>query len=85
MATIKKIYNQEGMEIGAIIFAILHTPIDIQQKTNIENYLKQHAFNVLYPGEGINIYSDIHVDTASITVIRNINQLPDEYNIDLPL
>jgi len=40
--------------------------------------MEHYAFQVLYPREGLNIYSSIHNDTVSISVIRNINNLPSE-------
>jgi hypothetical protein len=74
---IKRLYNQNGQETGALISVIFGTPTNIQQKNIIENKLIQYAFDQLYPGEAINIYRDMYIDTPSITVIKNINSLPD--------
>lgn len=75
---IKKLYDQNGKETGAILSVVFGAPTNIQQKNIIENRLIQYAFNTLYPGEGLNIYRDMYIDTPSITVIRNINYLPDQ-------
>lgn len=75
---IKKLYDQNGKETGAILSVVFAAPTNIQQKNNIENRLIQYAFDTLYPGEGLNIYRDMYIDTPLITVIRNINNLPDQ-------
>lgn len=75
---IKKLYDQNGNETGAILSVVFGAPTNIQQKNIIENRLIQYAFDMLYPGEGLNIYRDMYIDTPSITVIRNINNLPDQ-------
>lgn len=75
---IKKLYDQAGNETGAILSVVFGAPTNIQQKNIIENKLIQYAFDTLYPGEGLNIYRDMYIDTPSITVIRNINNLPDQ-------
>jgi hypothetical protein len=75
---IKKLYDQNGRETGAILSVVYGAPTNIQQKNNIENRLIQYAFDTLYPGEGLNIYRDKNIDTPSITVIKNINNLPDQ-------
>ena len=74
---IKKLYNQVGQETGATISVVFGQPTNLQQKTLIENRLVQYAFDTLYPGEGLNIYRDMYIDTPAITVIKNINNLPD--------
>jgi len=75
---IKKLYDQNGKETGAILNVVFGSPANIQQKNIIENRLSQYAFDTLYPGEGLNIYRDMYIDTPSITVIRNIDNLPDQ-------
>jgi len=73
---IKKIYDENGKETGSIISAITDKLItNYQEKRNIERLLEDYAFTVLYPYEGLNLYTDINTDTISITVIRNINDL----------
>jgi len=73
---IKKIYDENGKETGSIISAMTDKLItDYQEKRNIERLLEDYAFTVLYPYEGLNLYTDINTDTISITVIRNINDL----------
>lgn len=78
MISLKKNYNEEGLETGAVITAIFSAPTTLQQKTIIENQLIDYAFSVLYPIEGINIYRDMYVDTPSVTIIRNINNLQSQ-------
>jgi|GEM_PF-922466 len=73
---IKKIYDKNANETGAIISALTNKRIDKLEKQNIENRIKNYAFTVLYPREGLNIYSDVNSDTASITAIKGINNLP---------
>lgn len=75
-ARIKKLYDNEGNETGAILCFEFGAPTNIQQKSIIENKLIQYAFDTLYPGEGLNIYRDIYFDTPSITVIRSVDNLP---------
>ncbi|MGE0637108.1 MAG: hypothetical protein AB7P01_11750 [Bacteroidia bacterium] len=74
---IKKIHNSKGVETGSIISASVDGPTNIQQKTIIENKLIQYGFDVLYPGQGLNIFRDMYVDTPSVTIIRDINNLPN--------
>ncbi len=75
---IQKIYDKNGQETGAILSVVFGSPTNIKQKNIIESKLIQYAFDQLYPGEGLNIYRDMYIDTPSITVIRNINDLPEQ-------
>jgi hypothetical protein len=75
---IKKLYDENGIEIGVILSVVFGAPTNIQQKNIIENKLIQYAFGTLYPGEGLNIYREMYIDTPSITIIRNINNLPGQ-------
>lgn len=77
MVTIQKLYDSNGTETGAILTAIFNAPTDIQQKANIEKQLMDYAFFTLYPSQGISIYRNMYIDTPSITVIKNINNLPE--------
>lgn len=73
---IKKVFDEKGRETGSIISAITDRLIsNYTEKRNIERHLEDYAFTVLYPYEGLNLYTDINTDTISITVIRNINDL----------
>lgn len=82
---IKKLYNQDKKEVGSILISIMNAPIDPQKKNDIENELKQYAINTLYPNEGLSIYNETSIDIPSITVIRNINNLPSKQINKLPL
>lgn len=75
---IQRLYDQKGQETGAILSVVFGAPTKIQQKNIIEGQLIQFAFDKLYPGQGLNIYRDMYIDTPSITVIKNINALPDQ-------
>ncbi len=75
---IKRLFDQNGKETGAILSVVFGEPTKIQQKNIIESRLIQYAFDKLYPGEGLNIYRDMYIDTPSITVIKNINDLPEQ-------
>lgn len=67
-----------GVETGAVLIAQINSPTNAFQKATIENQLVRYAFDHLYPGEGLNLYREIHVDTPSIVVIKKINELPDQ-------
>jgi hypothetical protein len=78
ITNIKKLYDQNGRETGAILSVVIGISTNIQQKNTVEDSLVQYAFDTLYPNEGLIIYSDMNIDTPSITVIRNFNNLPDQ-------
>lgn len=73
---IRKIYNQSGIETGAIISALIPFPINLYEKNIVERHLELYAFNNIYPQTGLNLFKEIHDDTASLTVIKDINKLP---------
>ena len=75
---IKRLFDQNTNETGAIVSVVFGAPTNIQQKNIIENRLIQYAFDTLYPGESLNIYRDMYIDTPSITVIKNIDNLLEE-------
>ncbi len=75
---IKKIYDKQGEETGAIISAMTSSKVDINEKKKIEKIIENYAFDVLYPNEGLSIYSNIYSDTVSITIIKDINDIPSQ-------
>lgn len=75
---IKRLLDKNGKETGAILSVVFGAPTNIQQKNIIENKLIQYAFDTLYPSEGLNIYRDIYINTPSITMIKNIDNLTEE-------
>lgn len=75
----KKIFDQNKKETGAILWVIKDTPTNNQQKNTIETQLIQYAFDRLYPGEALVIYREMYVDSPSITIIKNTNNLPEEF------
>jgi len=82
---IKRIQNPINNEqAGAVLTAIPEVSINSRQKANIENRLIQFAFDNLYPGEGLNLYREVHSDTPSIVIIKNIGELPHE-TIDIEI
>jgi hypothetical protein len=81
---IRKIFNDRGIETGSILTAHAERQTNLQEKYAIENRLIQYAFDQLYPGQGLNIYRDMYVDTPSVTIIKGINDLPQTM-IDIPL
>lgn len=82
---LRKIYNQSGQETGAVLSASFPVATTLHEKYNIEKLLIDYAFTILYPSEGLNIYRDMYVDTPSITVIKNINDLiQQELIINIP-
>jgi len=84
---LKRIVDQTTkQETGAILTAELdHIPNE-NEKLSIEQTLIQYAFDRLYPQEGLSFYSNIEVDTPSIVVIRNINDIkPEMTDIELPI
>lgn len=81
---IRKLYNQSGKETGAIISAFFPFPINLYEKNMVERQLELYAFNNLYPQKGLIFFKEIHDDTASLTVIKNIYDLPyDETKISI--
>lgn len=75
---IKKVFDSNKNETGAILIAGVNRPTNALEKSTIENQLVDFAFTRLYPREGLNIFSEINEDTPSIVVIRKINDLPNE-------
>ncbi len=75
--SIKRLFNENGQETGAILRVMLGGPTNVQQKIITENQLIQYGFDILYQGEGLNIFRDIYVDTPSVTIIRNIDDLSE--------
>jgi hypothetical protein len=73
---IKKIYDEKQNETGAIIGAVLRKFIGKKEKDIIEEAMKNYAFSILYPQQGLNIYSNEYSDIASIIVIKDLNSLP---------
>lgn len=73
---IKKLHDEKGKETGAILTAVVGQATNVHQKIAIENRLIDYAFESLYPRQGLNIYRDMYPDTPSITVIKDINNLP---------
>jgi hypothetical protein len=77
-ATVRIIVDQNGKNSGSVISADVSRPTTALQKAQIEVQLINYAFSTLYPKEGLSVYSNIHTDTPSITVIREINKLPQQ-------
>ena len=72
---VKRLFNQKGVETGAILSITVGGTTNIQQKYAFESQLIQYGFDILYPGEGLNIFRDMYIDTPSVTIIKNINDI----------
>lgn len=77
---VKKLYDKLGKETGSIVTAMPNAHISTRRKKIIESALQNYAFDVLYPNEGLNFYSNTEDDTASLLIIRGINEMPSEMN-----
>ena len=77
-AIIIKLHDQNGQEIGSILTRALGNKSNVNLKLDIESKLAQYADEELYPGDGIIIYRNVYVDTPSITVLKNINEIPNQ-------
>lgn len=75
---IKRLFSQDGREIGCVLTAVLGRGCTPQEKQQTEARMEQYARNVLYPNQGLHVYSETHQDLPSIVVIRDINNLPEE-------
>jgi len=81
---IYKLFDKKGQETGSIISAFIPFPINLYEKNIVERHLELYAFNNLYPNIGLNLFKEINDDTASLTVIKGINNLPyDEKRISI--
>jgi len=77
-AIIIKLHDQNGQEIGSILTRALGNKSNVNLKLDIESKLAQYAGEELYPGDGIIIYRNVYEDTPSITVLKNINEIPNQ-------
>jgi hypothetical protein len=76
---VKRILNpNNNQETGAILTVLIDFLPENYQKTTIEQELVQYAFDNLYPGQGLNFYSNIENDTISIVAIRGIDDIDYE-------
>ncbi len=75
---IKKVYNENGIETGSMLTALVDITSNHELKLDIENHLRQYAFEILYPRQSLKTYSEVNRDTPSIVVIRNFNELSEE-------
>jgi len=75
---VKKLFDDKGYETGAILTAFLPFATNIYEKNIVEKQLELYAFNKLYPNQGLSIYKNIYEDTASLTIIKNINDLANK-------
>lgn len=76
--TVKRLYSESRIETGCILSTLIPINITIYEKNLIEKRLELYAFNQLYPNTGINIFKSIYNDTASLVIIKNINELSNE-------
>ena len=62
----------------SILTRALGNKSNVNLKLDIESKLAQYAGEELYPGDGIIIYRNVYEDTPSITVLKNINEIPNQ-------
>jgi len=85
MINIRKLYNNRNIEVGVNIIPNITIPTNQTQKNIIIQQLKDVAYNLLYPDEGLNIYIHEETDTPWITVLRsNADTLTIE-NLDIEI
>lgn len=74
---IKTLNNKNGVEVGSVLKTSLNRATTEKEKKVIEEQLKQYAHDVLYPEEGLLIYSEYYDDTASIIVLTGTESLQE--------
>lgn len=72
----RSITGENGKKIGVVISADLDHRISITQKRQIEDRLRIYGIS-LFDGP-VTIYSDIYGDSASMVILKNINDLSSE-------
>lgn len=72
---IRTIKGTKGEDIGSVLTADVGRITDVWEKKNIENSLINYAFGEVYPSTSLHLYSNVHADTPSITVLKDINSL----------
>jgi hypothetical protein len=73
---IRKLFNHNELETGSILSALTIEPVNPERKEIIEERIMKYAFEVLYPREGLSMYSSVYKGTASIIAIKKINDIP---------
>ena len=81
---LKKLFDENSKETGCVMSAILPISISLYEKNLIEKRLELYAFNNLYPSQGLNIYKSVYNDTASLIIIKGLNELSSN-SIDLAI
>jgi hypothetical protein len=74
--TIKKLHNDKGVELGAIVSAFPEKRITPYEKTQIESKLYHYIFDEIYNSKPLHIYSEYHQDGAALVALLDINNLP---------
>lgn len=64
--------------LGYILTVMTNERINAARKQVLEDLVIRYVHDVLYAGHAVNIYRNTNNDTASITVIADINALPQE-------
>ena len=72
---VKRIYDEKANETGAVIQARTERFLGIQKKSQIENELIQYGFEELYPGDELSVFRNIHSESPSVTVLKNVERL----------
>jgi hypothetical protein len=77
MTNVRRLYDAQGNEIGAILSTSPSPNINPKQAQFMEIELTKYASDILYPGQRLNIFKEFFLDTSSIFAIKDINNLPD--------
>ncbi|MCO6493912.1 MAG: hypothetical protein J5I98_36170 [Phaeodactylibacter sp.] len=75
---IRKIYDSNGKETGAILIAHVRKATDAKEKAYFEWKLEEYAFDKLFPDESLAIYKDKYIDLPAIVVIKELNELESQ-------
>lgn len=75
---VKRFFNHENIETGAVLTLFGVQCKTTEEKKTLEQILHDYAFNQLYKHKSLYISSSIHQDMPSITVLKDLNDLPEE-------
>jgi hypothetical protein len=60
------------------ILSAINEQVNASNKATIEQQLEQYARHNIYPEKGLHVFSSVHQDTASITIIIELNDIQDQ-------
>ncbi len=74
-ASVKKIHNVNGQEIGSIITPLFDRAVIPEEKSRIDKLIVDYAHEILYPGFGLSIFAEVNQDLPSVAIIKDINAI----------